>query len=274
MVAIRASSLASNIEVRQSIAYRMMERECMFISSPRGKMERTSKTKWQKIPPRWFCSTSQLKIIWEINRKYSFKFVATMIEYVTVFCGSSSKVESVYLETAVELGELLALNGKTIVYGGGKVGLMGKLAEGVLSKGGKIIGVIPKFMKKIELGHNGITRLIEVETMHEREETMLKKGDCIVALPGGCGTMEELLQAIAWKKLKLIFAPIIILNINNYYSPLIEQLNRAVEQNFMRKEHRELWNVATSPQQTYDLVRYYDANVNQLSLLDIESDVT
>lgn len=197
-----------------------------------------------------------------------------MIEYVTVFCGSSSRVESAYLETAAELGEILARSGKTVVYGGGKVGLMGKLAEGVLSKGGKIIGVIPKFMKKIELEHNGITRLIEVETMHEREETMLKKGDCIIALPGGCGTMEELLQAVAWKKLKLIFAPIIILNINNYYSSLIQQLNRAVEQNFMRKEHRELWNVATSPQETYDLVRYYDANVNQLSLLDIEPNIT
>ncbi len=197
-----------------------------------------------------------------------------MIEYVTVFCGSSSKVESLYLETAEELGELLALNGKTVVYGGGKVGLMGKLAEGVLSKGGRIIGVIPKFMKKIELGHNGITRLIEVETMHQREETMLKKGDCIVALPGGCGTMEELLQAIAWKKLKLIFAPIIILNVNNYYSPLIEQLNRAVEQNFMRKEHSKLWDVATSPQEIYHLVRYYEANVKQLSLLNTEPNVT
>lgn len=197
-----------------------------------------------------------------------------MIEYVTVFCGSGNKVETYYLKAATELGEILALNGKTVVYGGGKVGLMGKLAEGVLSKGGRIIGVIPKFMKKIELGHDGITRLVEVETMHQREETMLKKGDCIVALPGGCGTMEELLQAIAWKKLKLIFAPIIILNINNYYSPLIEQLNRAVEQNFMRREHRGLWDVATSPQETYDLVRYYEANVNQLSLLDIEPNVT
>lgn len=203
-----------------------------------------------------------------------FEFVETMIEYVTVFCGSSNKVGHIYLKAATELGEILAQNGKTIVYGGGKAGLMGKLAEGALCKGGKIIGVIPKFMQKIELGHNGITRLIEVETMHQREETMIKKGDCIVALPGGCGTIEELLQSIAWKKLKLIYAPIIILNLNKFYSPLIEQLNRAVEQNFMRVEHGQLWEVATTPLEVYDLIRCYQSNANQLRLLDIEPQIT
>ncbi len=197
-----------------------------------------------------------------------------MLEYVTVFCASSNKVKQVYYQTAYNLGVILAKNKKTIIYGGGKIGLMGKLAEGALSENGQIIGIIPKFMQKFELGHNGITKLIEVDSMHEREEMMIKKGDCIIALPGGCGTFEELLQAITWKRLKIIVSPIIIVNIENYYSHLIQQLNLAVDENFMRPEHRKLWDVANSVEETYDLIRYYDANPNVLRLFDIQPNVT
>ncbi len=197
-----------------------------------------------------------------------------MLEYVTVFCASSNKVKQVYYQTAYNLGVILAKNKKTIIYGGGKIGLMGKLAEGALSENGQIIGIIPKFMQKFELGHNGITKLIEVDSMHEREEMMIKKGDCIIALPGGCGTFEELLQAITWKRLKIIVSPVIIVNIENYYSHLIQQLNLAVDENFMRPEHRKLWDVANSVEETYDLIRYYDANPNVLRLFDIQPNVT
>jgi conserved hypothetical protein, DprA/Smf-related, family 2 len=143
-----------------------------------------------------------------------------MIEYVTCFCASSNRVDKYYLDSAYELGEILARNHKTVIYGGGKVGLMGRLAQGVLDNKGQIIGVIPKFMQKYELGHNGITRLIEVDTMHQREEIMISRADCIVALPGGCGTFEELLQAITWKRLKIISAPIIIVNLKKVLQPL------------------------------------------------------
>ncbi|MCX7908857.1 MAG: TIGR00730 family Rossman fold protein [Ignavibacteria bacterium] len=197
-----------------------------------------------------------------------------MLEYVTCFCASSNRVEKYYLEAAYELGAILARNKKTVVYGGGKVGLMGKLAQGVLDYGGKIVGVIPKFMQKYELGHDGISKLIEVETMHEREEIMIKKADCIVALPGGCGTIEELLQAITWKRLKLISTPIIIANLNNYYSNLIQQLLKAIEENFMRTEHRNLWEVANYVPEIFDIIRYYDTQNTQVKLFDVPPNVT
>ncbi|ROL58397.1 TIGR00730 family Rossman fold protein [Bacteroidetes/Chlorobi group bacterium Naka2016] len=197
-----------------------------------------------------------------------------MIEYVTCFCASSNRVDKYYLESAYNLGSILARNSKTVIYGGGKVGLMGSLAQGVLDNGGKIIGVIPKFMQKYELGHNGITKLIEVNTIHEREELMINKADCIVALPGGTGTFEELLQALTWKRLKLIPTPIIIGNLKNYYNPLIQQLNKAVDENFMRNEHRKLWNVANTVEEIYDIIRYYDSHNEQIKLFDIQPNVT
>lgn len=197
-----------------------------------------------------------------------------MIEYLTCFCASSGRVERYYLDSAYELGSILARNNKTVIYGGGKVGLMGRLAQGVLDNGGKIIGIIPKFMQAYELGHNGITKLIEVQTMHEREELMINKADCIIALPGGCGTIEELLQAITWKRLNLISSPIIIGNLNNYYLPLIQQLNKAVDENFMRKEHLQIWEVANSIPEIYDIIRYYDSNNQQIRLFDVQPNVT
>jgi len=197
-----------------------------------------------------------------------------MIEYVTCFCASSNRVDKYYLDSAYELGEILARNHKTVIYGGGKVGLMGRLAQGVLDNKGQIIGVIPKFMQKYELGHNGITRLIEVDTMHQREEIMISRADCIVALPGGCGTFEELLQAITWKRLKIISAPIIIVNLKKYYNPLIQQLNKAVDENFMRTEHRQLWEVAESIPKVYDLIRAYDSNSRQIRIIDVQPNVT
>lgn len=197
-----------------------------------------------------------------------------MIEYITCFCASSNKVNKFYLDSAYELGVILARNHKTVIYGGGKVGLMGRLAQGVLDNNGQIIGVIPRFMQKYELGHNGITRLIEVETMHQREEIMLTRADCIIALPGGCGTFEELLQAITWKRLKLTSAPIIIANLKNYYNNLIKQLNKAVDENFMRVEHRKLWDVANSIPEIYNLIRSYEGNSEQMKLIDVQPNVT
>ncbi len=198
----------------------------------------------------------------------------TMIEYITCFCASSNKVDQYYLDSAYELGVILARNNKTVIYGGGRVGLMGRLAQGVLDNHGKIIGVIPKFMQRYELGHNGVTKLIEVQTMHEREEIMISKAECIVALPGGCGTFEELLQAITWKRLKLISTPIIIANLNNYYLPLIQQLEKAIDENFMRKEHSRLWDVANSVPEIYNIIRFYDSHNEQIRLFDVQPNVT
>ncbi|MGQ9818631.1 MAG: LOG family protein [Candidatus Kapaibacteriales bacterium] len=197
-----------------------------------------------------------------------------MIEFVTVFCASSNRIEKYFLNSAYELGKILAINNYKVIYGGGKVGLMGKLAEGVLSNKGQIIGVIPRFMQKFELVYNGLTKLIETETIHEREEIMIRKANCIVALPGGCGTMEELLQSITWKRLGLTSIPIIIANLKNYFSPLIEQLNRSVEQKFMRPEHSKLWLVGNSVEEVFDLIRSERAKHYQLRFDEIQPNLT
>lgn len=197
-----------------------------------------------------------------------------MIEYITVFCASSNRVRKYFLDSAYELGRILAHNHFKVIYGGGKVGLMGKLAEGVISENGYIIGVIPKFMQKYELGHEGLSKLIQTETIHEREEIMMKKSNCIVALPGGCGTMEELLQSITWRRLGLISSPIIIANLKNYFSPLIEQLNRSVDEKFMKAEHRKLWLSASSIEEVFDLIRAERAKHYQLRFDEIQPNVT
>lgn len=166
-----------------------------------------------------------------------------LIHRVCVYCASSDACDTVYLESAGRLGRLLARNGKTVVYGGGGRGLMGYLAEGALAEKGSVIGIIPSFMQELEWGHTGLTALHEVADMHERKLRMMKESEGIVALPGGCGTFEELMEAITWKRLGLITSPIVIVNINGYYDPLVEMLERSVREQFMKKEHLSMWTV-------------------------------
>ncbi|MDD2285599.1 MAG: TIGR00730 family Rossman fold protein, partial [Paludibacter sp.] len=135
-----------------------------------------------------------------------------------------------------------------LIYGGGHRGLMGKIADTVLAKGGKVTGIIPGFMCEVEWNHTGLTELILVKTMHERKEKLAKMADAAVALPGGCGTMEELLEVITWKRLGIFTKPIIICNIDGYFDPLIEMLNRSVDENFMGEEHRSMWTVVSTPE--------------------------
>ncbi len=151
-----------------------------------------------------------------------------------------------FLKSAETLGSILAKNGKTVVYGGGGSGLMGRLADGVLKSGGSIVGIIPNFMQELEWAHTKLTELRLVSTMHERKLMMMQESDGIVALPGGSGTFEELLEAITWKRLGLITSPIVIANLNNYYAPMIEMLEKSVEEKFMRPEHLQMWSVVNS----------------------------
>lgn len=166
---------------------------------------------------------------------------------VTVFCAASDRVNKDYSDSAFEMGKLLALSGREIIFGAGNIGSMNALANGALSAAGKITGVIPEFMDMLNLTHQRISRLIVVKDMHERESIMLKEADAIIALPGGSGTFSELLQAITWKQLGLIISPIIIVNVRNYFAPLIDMLNRAIEEKFMRGEYKALWSVCQSP---------------------------
>lgn len=178
-----------------------------------------------------------------------------MIKKVCVYCASSSKVNSEYVETARKLGKILAKNDLELVYGGGSVGLMGVLADSVLGNGGRVIGVIPRFMVEVEWQHNGLTELILTETMHERKERMAQLADAIVALPGGCGTLEELLEAITWKQLGIHTQPIVIVNVNGYYNHLLAQFQQAADELFMRPQHLEMWSVVEDADEILDAIK-------------------
>lgn len=166
---------------------------------------------------------------------------------VCVYCASSSKVNKEYTDAAYTLGELCAKKGIRCVFGSGKTGLMGALAKGVMENNGEIIGVIPEFMIEEGWGNEKLTHIEVTPTMHRRKEIMAELADAAIAMPGGCGTLEELLEIITWKQLGLFSGPIIILNINNYYTPLITMLEQAIEQQFMREEHRAIWQVVDTP---------------------------
>lgn len=165
------------------------------------------------------------------------------MQNICVYCASSTRVKDSYFKAADRLGKLFVEAGISAVYGGGSVGLMGCFADSILNAGGKITGIIPQFMCEEEWDHRGITELIIVESMHARKEKMAFMSDAAVALPGGCGTMEELLEVITWKQLGIFTKPIIIVNIDGYYDSLIEMLERAVDENFMREIHKKIWTV-------------------------------
>jgi hypothetical protein len=180
-----------------------------------------------------------------------------IIGRVCVYCASSEAADPVYLQAAHRLGEILAENSVTIVYGGGASGLMGRLAEGALAKNGTIIGVIPRFMQELEWGHDRLTELHIVDDMHARKHRMLTDSDAVIALPGGCGTLEELLEAITLKRLGIYLNPIVLVNTGGFFDPLIEQLQRAVRERFMNAEHGlgRMWQVVESPEQVLDAIR-------------------
>lgn len=174
--------------------------------------------------------------------------MTTELRQVCVYCASSSKIAQLYLDATEILASELVKNGITVVFGGGSSGLMGKLADSVLERGGRIIGIMPQFMQEVEWAHKGVKEFQFVGDMHERKKRFLDGTDALITLPGGCGTLEELLEAITLKRLGLFTKPIIIVNINNFYNHLIAMLNHCVAENFMSEKHREMWTVIENPQ--------------------------
>jgi uncharacterized protein (TIGR00730 family) len=172
----------------------------------------------------------------------------SVIQSVCVYCSSSNRSSPVYLDAAARLGRILAGRGITIVYGGGSLGSMGRLAGAAMAAGGKVIGVLPRFMDELEWGHRELSELRLVEDMHERKRVMLELSQAAIALPGGCGTLEELFEAITWKRLGLYFGPVVLVNVNGFFDPCIELLNRCVDERFMDEKHRAMWSIAGEPE--------------------------
>lgn len=150
---------------------------------------------------------------------------------------------------------MLAQAGCTVVYGGGGVGSMGALADGALSQGGRVIGVIPKFMTEVEWQHPGLATLEVVEDMRERKHRLLAGSDAVVALPGGCGTLEELFEAITLKRLGLYFNPIVLLNTRGYWTPLARFLETTIAERFMNPEHAAMWSMVDRPEDVLPEIR-------------------
>jgi uncharacterized protein (TIGR00730 family) len=177
------------------------------------------------------------------------------IEQVCVYCASSSGCPEVFLETAFETGRALAREGVTVRYGGGDGGLMGRVADGALAEGGRVVGVLPRFMQEREWAHLGLTELHLVETMHERKALMLEEADACVALPGGVGTFDELFEVLSWKRLGIWTGPIALLDVDGFWEPAVALLERAVQSGFLQERHRDLWHVVEGPGQLLGSLR-------------------
>ncbi len=189
---------------------------------------------------------------------------------VTIYSASSPSVDACYFKAAEALAAALAQRGMSCIYGAGSQGLMGCVADSFLKNNASVTGIIPRFMVDEGWCHPSLTEVIVTETMHERKAMMAQMSDATIALPGGCGTLEELLEIITWKQLGLYTHPIIIYNTAGYYDALIELLQHAIEQRFMRDIHASLWHVATTPQEVLDALDTlpeWDPSLRKLALV-------
>jgi len=176
------------------------------------------------------------------------------IKTVCVYCASSTKIAPEYFEVATRLGELIGKKKLTLMNGGGKFGLMAATADAVVKNGGEAIGIIPQFMVDHGWDHDRMSKMVVVKSMHERKQLMADRSDAVIALPGGCGTWDELLEIITWKQLGLYANPIVIVNVDGYYDSLLAMFDKALEENFMGVRHADLWNVAQTADEAMDLI--------------------
>ena len=190
------------------------------------------------------------------------------VSSISVYCASSSKIDPAYMEEAYKVGQLLARAGITLINGAGNMGLMKASSDGCLESGGRAVGIIPGFMIAEGWCHQGMSEIIETPDMHIRQQKMAEAGDAAIVLPGGCGSMAELFELITWKQLGLYLKPIVILNTKGYYDALLQQLEQAAEEQFMRKEHLQIWRVAQTAEEAVQLATstpMWDTNVRRVA---------
>jgi len=174
---------------------------------------------------------------------------------ICVYCASSARIHPEYFEATRQMATLLVQQNCKVVYGGGGSGLMGQLADTVLELGGHIKGIMPQFMNEVEWAHRDVTDFVFTQSMHERKAKFLEGIDGLIALPGGTGTLEELLEAITLKRLGQISKPIAILNTRGYYDPLKTMLERCVSEDFMEPKHLDMWQFCDHPQEVMDYLQ-------------------
>jgi uncharacterized protein (TIGR00730 family) len=174
---------------------------------------------------------------------------------ICVYCASSAKAPKHYGEAAFELGQLLASNGVQVVFGGGGIGSMGRLADGVHAAGGEPIAVMPHFMRELEWAHKEVRTFVWTNDLAQRKAKLIENADAVVALPGGCGTFEELLEVITLKRLGIYLNPIIVVNHTGFYDPLIALFERSVQERFMDRRHLTMFSVVTSVSEVLDAIR-------------------
>ena len=173
---------------------------------------------------------------------------------VAVYCGSASGTDPAFLVEAVAVGKAIAAAGLGVVYGGASVGLMGAMADAALAGGAEVIGVLPEILTGSEIAHTGLTRLEVVPTMHERKALMVKLADAFLILPGGYGTLDEMMEIVTWKQLRLHAKPCILINTAGYWNGLLEFLDHAVEAGFLKPENRSLLQVARDAEEAVGMV--------------------
>ena len=178
----------------------------------------------------------------------------TRLDTLCVYCGSSSSVDPVYLETARKLGTLAAERHVRLVFGGGRVGLMGILADAAMQAGGRVIGIIPEDLDNREVGHRDVSELEIVDSMHLRKMRMFELSDAFCTLPGGLGTLDETFEIITWRQLEIHDKPIVILNVNGFWEPFLELVDHQVDAGFVRPQHRQLFTVVDSPEEVFETI--------------------
>lgn len=179
------------------------------------------------------------------------------MQSVCVFCGSNAGANPQFQSAAVAFGKAIAARGLKLVYGGGKVGLMGAVADSVLAHGGSVTGVIPRFLADKEVAHRGVTELEIVDTMHQRKTRMFEQSDAMVAMPGGLGTLEEIFEVVTWAQLGSHRKPCAFLNVAGYFDQLLAFLDSATEERFVKEIHRQMILVETDPTRLLSAMQDY-----------------
>lgn len=179
----------------------------------------------------------------------------TSVSSLCVYCGSSTGASPVYAAAAERLGTELAARDIRLIYGGGRVGLMGILADAVLSGGGAVTGIIPGHLQEREVGHSALSELIVVETMHERKAKMSELADAFAVLPGGLGTLDETFEIVTWRQLRLHDKPVVVIDVDGYWGPLQQMVAAMTEGGFVRKEHAALFTVVPGIEEAFDVLQ-------------------